>query len=354
MNVKKICLISLFILFLILSTSSVHANDLDNSTELNSELQDNDIIADDENSSENPVIDDGYFSSLGEWTVDENGKITYIPSAKNNTYANYSVEFHKENVTDLRKNNSEDIDLIQRYPPTDLSSMIDLWNELVNDPGRFDGKYPPIHDNITINWEDYAENNDSCHTPYSKEFLDFLKFVNENKVKPASIESEDINVFYSKDNMYKVRILNPVSDSVGKGINVTFIFDGKKINVKTDEDGYASFRFDSQPGTHAVNVYAGNITSKNKITVKSLFKTKNINKAYKKSSQFSVKIIKPKGKSLSKQTVKITFKGKNYKIKTNSKGIAKFNIPKNLKIGKHVIKTSYNGCSVKNMITVKR
>lgn len=354
MNVKKICLISLFILFLILSTSSVHANDLNNSTELNPEVQNNALISDDGNSSGNPVIDEDYFSGLGEWTVDENGKITYIPSAKNHTYANFSVDFHKENVTDLRKNNSEDIDLIQRFPPTDPSSMIDLWKELVDDRGRFDGKYKSLPDNISINWEDYAENNNSCNQHYSKEFLDFLKFVNENKVKPASIESGDINVFYSKDNIYKVRILNPVSDSVGKGINVTFIFDGKKINAKTDEDGYASFRFNSQPGNHVVEIHAGNITSKNKITVKSLFKTKNINKAYKKSSKFTVKIIKQKGKSISKQSVKITFKGKNYKIKTNSKGIAIFNIPKNLKIGKHVIKTSYNGCSVKNLITVKR
>ena len=49
MNVKKICLISLFILFLILSTSPIYANDLDNSSELNSEYRDNNIISDDEN-----------------------------------------------------------------------------------------------------------------------------------------------------------------------------------------------------------------------------------------------------------------------------------------------------------------
>lgn len=347
MNFKKISVISLFILFLILSTSSIHAQDLENTTEPDSEFQDKNILLDAENSSTTPIGD----NDIGEWTLDENGNIIWIQSSENHTFGDFSVEFNKENVTDLRKNNTEDIIQNQSFPMiSGPSSMIGLWKEYANDPLSFAEKYNPVPKTAPANWED----NDSCHKPYSKEFLDFLNYVNENKIKPNSIESNDINVFYSKNNTFKVRILNPVSDSVGKDVNVTFEFKGKKINAKTDENGYASFKLNSQPGNYNVKIYAGNITSKNKITVKSLFKTKNINKAYKKSSKFTVQIIKQKGKSVSKQIVKITFKGKTYKIKTNLKGIAKFNIPKNLKIGKYVIKTSYNGCSVKNQITVKR
>ena len=44
----------------------------------------------------------------------------------------------------------------------------------------------------------------------------------------------------------------------------------------------------------------------------------------------------------------------NYKIKTNKKGIATLKISKNLKIGKHTIKTTYNGLSNTYKIIVKK
>lgn len=52
--------------------------------------------------------------------------------------------------------------------------------------------------------------------------------------------------------------------------------------------------------------------------------------------------------------VKVKFKGKTYKLKTNSKGIATFKIPKNLKKGKYTIKTTYNGLTNSNKIIVKK
>ena len=350
MNVKKICLFSLLILFLILSTSSIHAHDLNNSTDLNPKIQDN--IISDENSFGDSIFDDEYFNDVGEWTLDENGNIVTISSNKTPSESNYSTDTDEKNVTDLRNNNSESTNQNQFPQITEHSSMLNLWKKYINDPWAVVEKYNSIPDNTPTNWENYVESNNPCNKHYSKEFIEFLNFVNENKAKPASIESKNSNVFYSKNNKYTVKILNPISDSVGKGINVTFVFNGKKIKVKTDENGYASFKLNSQPGNYVVKIYAGNITSKNKITVKPLFKTNNINKIYKKSKKFTIKIIKQKGRSISKQIVKITFKGKNYKIKTNSQGIAIFNIPKNLKIGKYIIKTSYNGCSVKNKITV--
>ena len=54
------------------------------------------------------------------------------------------------------------------------------------------------------------------------------------------------------------------------------------------------------------------------------------------------------------QIVKIKFKGKAYKIKTNKKGIATFKVPKNLKAGKYKIKTTYNGLNNVNKIVVKK
>lgn len=70
--------------------------------------------------------------------------------------------------------------------------------------------------------------------------------------------------------------------------------------------------------------------------------------------KFKVRLVKFTGKSLYGKKIKITLKGKTATVKTNSKGIAVFNIPKNLKIGKYTIRTCYNGCVVKNKITVKK
>ena len=48
------------------------------------------------------------------------------------------------------------------------------------------------------------------------------------------------------------------------------------------------------------------------------------------------------------------FKGKTYKVKTNSKGIATLKITKKYKVGKYTITTSYGKLKVKNTIKIKR
>ena len=358
MNVKQIFIIVFFIILLFSGASSVWASD--NSTDLNPQ---GDV--------------DGYADAIAgnshHWSLDENGNLVVVPSNITNITPNDG--YSQDNVIDLRKNNgqmsySDLINLFKNNSSGNLSDIIDLIknNSSIGDMPTFSS--PEVekvlnylwdyHSNsfpskdIVINyekaWEAYCNN--PCGNGHSKELRDFLDFVKENSVKPAAIESNDISVFYSKDNVYKVRILNLANYSVGKDVNVTFIFNGKKINAKTDDEGYASFKFNSQPGNYVVKVFSGEKNSTNKIIVKSLFKTKNIKQTYNKPSKFTIQLIKRNGKSISKQTVKVTFKGKNYYLKTNSKGIATFNIAKNLKIGKHVIKITYDGCVAKNEIRV--
>lgn len=365
MNVKQIFIIVFFIILLISGASSVWASD--NSTDLNPQESDGDFNISDVDDYADAIINNSH-----QWSLDENGNLVVVPSKINVTSNDNGSQ---DNVIDLRKNNgqmsySDLINLFKNNYSGNLSDIIDLIknNSSIGDMPTFSS--PDVEKVLNYLW-DYHSNsfpskdividyekawnaycNNPCGNGHTKELRDFLEFVKENSVKPVAIESSDISVFYSKDNVYKVRILNLANYSVGKDVNVTFIFNGKKINAKTDDEGYASFKFNSQPGNYVVKVFSGEKNSTNKIIVKSLFKTNNIKKTYNKPSKFTIQLIKRNGKSISKQTVKVTFKGKNYYLKTNSKGIATFNIAKNLKIGKHTIKITYNGCVAKNEIRV--
>ena len=81
--------------------------------------------------------------------------------------------------------------------------------------------------------------------------------------------------------------------------------------------------------------------------------SKNVAKKVNKPAKFNVKVLNSKGKAFANQWVKVKFKGTLYKIKTNKKGIATFWIPKNLKVGKYVIKLGYKGLVNTNKIVVK-
>lgn len=355
MNVKQFSAIIILMFFLIISVSSVNAADLGNSTDSIAQYPHDDLISEDGNSDEN--INSDYYFEIPNWSLDENGNIviasTQIVPVKKPKIANISGD----NGTDLRNGCNQSVlanfsDIINQIQgssqmPSPVSMIIlnrnDCW---------VDNQHDFVPESVTINLDDYINN--SCSVTSSKSFTEFIDFVKENSVKPNVIESKDVNMFYSKNNVYGVRILNPVGDSVGKDVNVTFIFNGKKITTKTDDMGYARLKVNSQPGTYAVKIYSGKINATGKIVIKPLFKTKNVIVKYKKSSKFTVELVKRNGKPISKQTVDINFNGKNYKVKTNSKGIATFNIPKNLKIKKYKIKTTYNGCIVTNRITVKK
>ena len=139
-----------------------------------------------------------------------------------------------------------------------------------------------------------------------------------------------------------------------KGQYITFKLNEKTYKIKTDKNGIATLKLNQKPGKYTVDVEYKGFKVTNKITIKTTLITKNISKKVKKTAKFNVKVLNTKGKPYSKQVVKITFKGKTYKIKSNSKGIATFTIPKNLKIGKYTIKTAYNGYAITNKITVKK
>lgn len=165
-------------------------------------------------------------------------------------------------------------------------------------------------------------------------------------------KNKDVTKYYKSSTTYKVRVFN-YKGKLAVGAQVRFNMGYKTFYSKVDKKGYATLKLNQKPGKYTVSVKYADYYVLNKITIKSTIITKDINKKVKKSGNFKVKILNGKGKSYAKQLVKVNLKGKIYKIKTNKNGIATFKIPKNLKKGKYTIKTTYNGYTVSNKLTVK-
>ena len=184
--------------------------------------------------------------------------------------------------------------------------------------------------------------------------LSFSKGKLEVKIVPKTkIVSKNLVKYYKQSKQFKVRVYDADGKpAVGKFVNFTI---GKNTyKVRTDKSGYATLKINMKPGKYTVITKFEDVKVKNKITVKTTLITKNKSKKVKKSAKFKIKVLNSKGKAYKNQLVKVKFKGKTYKLKTNKKGIAIFKIPKNLKVGKYKIKTTYKGLTNSNRITVRK
>lgn len=176
--------------------------------------------------------------------------------------------------------------------------------------------------------------------------------INVNVDSRISIKSSDLTKYYVGEISYKVTC----ADFSGYLINQTvkFKLNNKVYSVRTDKNGVATLKVKLKPGKYTITTSYGKITVKNRITVKTTLITKSLSKKVKKTAKFNVKVLNSKGKPYAGQSVKVKFKGKTHNLKTNSKGIASFNISKNLKVGKYTIKTTYNGLTNTNKVIVKK
>ena len=208
-----------------------------------------------------------------------------------------------------------------------------------------------------INYTDFTDelNGEMNYTASKTGYLKASWVNNEIFIKIDSkdkITCKGLTKYYTQKTSYSVKVSDVSGKVVGK--KVKFTINGKNYYSKTNKNGVATLKLKLKPGKYTVYVSYGDAKVKKVITIKKTLITKNISKKVKKSGKFTVKVLNSKGKAYSKQTVKIKFKGKTYKIKTNKKGIAIFMVPKNLKVGKYTIKTTYNGLTVSNKIIVKK
>lgn len=166
-------------------------------------------------------------------------------------------------------------------------------------------------------------------------------------------ENSNITIYYGADAVYKVRVFDDDGNPVGADEIVNVSVDADAHEVKTDDDGYASFRIDLKDGTYRIAASYSGAEVLNKVVVKPVLTAKNISKKKAKKIKFSAKLVNTNGKA--DKGKKITFKvnGKKYTAKTNKKGIATITL-KNLKAGKYKIKTKYAKSSIKNTIRIKK
>ena len=187
----------------------------------------------------------------------------------------------------------------------------------------------------------------SCVNPATKEKL-------SNKITIIyPIMGKDSSNYAGSKTTYKVRIYKLNLKPVGKGKTVKFKINGKTYKVKTNKNGYAKLAIKLKPKKYIVKVKYSKYKITNKITVKKLLSAKNISVKKSKKVKFKAKLVNSKGKV--QKNKKITFKidGKKYTAKTNKKGIATLTL-KNLKVGKHKIKSSYGKTTITNKITIKK
>ena len=170
---------------------------------------------------------------------------------------------------------------------------------------------------------------------------------------PKIINNKDLTIYYKSSTKYSVTVYGS-DGKVAPNQYVTFTIDKKTTKIKTDKNGVASLKITSKPGKYTITAKYDGVTVKNKVTVKTTLITSDLSKKVKKTASFKVKVLKSNGKVYAKQTVKVKFNGKTYKIKTNSKGIATLKIGKNIKKGKYTIKTTYDGITNKNTLKVNK
>ena len=168
-----------------------------------------------------------------------------------------------------------------------------------------------------------------------------------------TIKASDITKYYKGSTKYTATFLTSQGSALAN-TNVKITVNGKTYTKKTNSKGVVSLAVNLKPGTYKV-VATDPVTGYKLTTTFKILSTisaSDVSKVYTDSKKFTAKFLKSNGKALANQYVKFKLKGKTYKVKTNSNGVAKLSVV-NLKKGTYKI-ISYNkdGLSKTNKIKV--
>lgn len=181
---------------------------------------------------------------------------------------------------------------------------------------------------------------------------------NENITKTIKVvsrisENKAITMYYGAGKYYTVKVFDD-DGNIASGVKVTFKINGKTYTKTTNLNGYASLKITQNPATYTITATYKGFNVLNKIVVKPtlILSAKTVKKS--KTFKYTVKLLNTNGKILKNKKVTVKFRGKTYKAKTNSKGIATFYVKALSKTGKFTLTATYGSAKITKKITVKK
>ena len=171
--------------------------------------------------------------------------------------------------------------------------------------------------------------------------------------------NKNINMDYSYSATYNVRVFADNGNPAGAGENVVIKIDGKKVkDVKTDANGYATYTVKNNNlavKTHIITAEYKGVSVTNKMVVKQILKSKNVNvKKSVKTKKFTATLKTSAGKAIKNKKITFKIKGKTYSAKTNKKGVSTIKVANSLKVGKYTVTIKYLKTSIKKTLTIKK
>jgi len=144
----------------------------------------------------------------------------------------------------------------------------------------------------------------------------------------SPINANDITKYYKASAPFTSQFFNTDGNALANRW-VTITVNGKSHSVKTNGKGIASLQVNLKPGSYKV-VSTDPVTGYRVTTTFTILSTIAPASKLKKvqGETFYVKFLKSNGKALAKTKVKVKFKGKTYRKKTNSNGVVGLSLKK--------------------------
>ena len=301
------------------------------------------------------TVDDlavGDYDAVVEYSGDEN----YTKSETDAKFSVTKVQYSSDEAFNINLADDSTIPTFTVKLPSDATGIF-----TVNVDGKEYSK-ALSKGSATITLDNLAPGNHNIVVSYSGDgnYSKITQTTTITIATPVLSMNKNINVVYSANAIYKVRIT--VNGKAVVGEKVTITFNGKSYDVITDNDGYATLNIKTniKVKSYIITAEYNGIKVSNKLTVKHLIKAKNLKiKKSKKVVKIKVKTNKVNGKFLKGKKLKLRLKGKTLKAKINKKGIATFKVKKNilkkLKFGKKYKYTvTYGKDKVTKKIKVRR
>ena len=175
----------------------------------------------------------------------------------------------------------------------------------------------------------------------------------EPEEETVSISAKDVSAYYKVTATYSARLVDGNGNAIPNRL-VSLTFNNRVYNRTTNNEGFVSLAINVRVGTYKILVKDPTSGTSLTSTVKvlSTIKSSNISKVAGDSRKFKATFLRNNGKPLANRYIKFRINGKNYKVKTNSNGVASLSLT-SLKRGTYKI-ASYNidGLSVINYVKV--